>query len=171
MRRMTALAPLSLLLALGAAERPGWGEDLRSIAIDDLLTFNSVRPGFGSSQVQISPDGRYVVFQMRKTHLNENRYTYDLWLIRVDEPGSEPRQLTRNEPTRSATQWLTPRWSPDSKKVAYFSPRSGRSQIALIDVDTMEEVQLTRSGGLRAGFDDRRPHPGDGQRFQVGARR
>ncbi|HEY3120104.1 MAG TPA: prolyl oligopeptidase family serine peptidase [Vicinamibacteria bacterium] len=141
---------LALIAALGAARAETAD---RPITVADLLTVSSPTIGFGSPQVQISPDGKRIVYQLRRTLLEENRYVFDLWLI--DAAGGAPRQLTHLEPTTGAVRWLTPRWSPDSRRIAYFAPRGGRNQIALLNPDDGNEELLTQDEQVRAGFDPR----------------
>ncbi|MCI0627433.1 MAG: S9 family peptidase [Acidobacteria bacterium] len=112
----------------------------RFIAVRDLLNVNEAG-FFASGGVQISPNGKWVAFQVRKALLPENQYVYDLWL--VDTSGdSSPKQLTHNAPTGSMFVHLRPQWSPDSRKVAYFRSTERGRQIWLIDVATFEEGPL-----------------------------
>lgn len=147
---------LALLLSVAA---PGDGltaqsEDTRAITPQDILNVNEIGGAWGPSQVQISPDGKWVVYQMRRTLLGQNRYVFDLWLTDAAGSGS-PRQLTNNEPTRRANGFITPRWAPDSKALAYFSSKGSGNQIWLIRLSDLEEVQVTGSEEMRAGFEER----------------
>jgi dipeptidyl aminopeptidase/acylaminoacyl peptidase len=144
---------LGILAAISAARVEAVGAADRPITVGDLLAVNAPTVGFGSPQVQISPDGKRIVYQLRRTLLADNRYVFDLWLI--DTAGGAPRQLTHLEPTAGTVRWLTPRWSPDSRRIAYFKPAAGRSQIALLDPDDGREEPLTQDEQVRAGFDPR----------------
>jgi len=138
----TMAAPVSVALI----------DEPRAITPHDILNVNVIGGPWGSSQVQISPDGRWIVYQMRRTLLEQNRHVFDLWL--VDATGSAtPRQLTHNEPTRSGNAFITPRWSPDSRTIAYFSNKGDGDQIWLMRFPDLREEQLTGSEGMGAGFD------------------
>jgi acylaminoacyl-peptidase len=71
---------------------------------------------------QISPDGQWVVYVRQWADLMTDRRYSKLWLVKTD--GSEHRPLTSGKYTDG-----TPRWSPDGKRLAYISNRSGSAQI------------------------------------------
>jgi len=70
----------------------------------------------------------------------------NLWVI--DVKGERLRQLTDGTFRDSS-----PVWSPDGRRIAFLSNRSGSSQIHVMWVDTRETLQLTRvdrdPGGLK----------------------
>ena len=70
---------------------------------------------------QLSPDGAWLAMSQRSPD-------EDLLLLKLD--GSMARQLTND---RAIDRW--PRFSPDGKRVAFFSNRSGRPQIWEIHAD------------------------------------
>ena len=75
-----------------------------------------------ASDPQISPDGQWVVYVRQWSDpATDRRYT-TLWLARTD--GSEHRPLTTGKYGD-----VSPRWSPDGKRLAYVSDRSGTAQI------------------------------------------
>jgi len=146
---LAALAFFFLLEGLRAQS-----SELHPIGVDDLLAVNMIGSPWGTSQVQISPDGKWVVYQMRKTLFDQNKYVFDLWLI-DSEGKAEPKQLTHNDPTTRSMAFLTPRWSPNSKTIAYFATGEEGKEIALISMDDFSEHRLNLTEGLRAGFDVR----------------
>jgi dipeptidyl aminopeptidase/acylaminoacyl peptidase len=93
--------------------------------------------------VQLAPDGRRVVYEVRRTRWAANRYLTELWLRSADGRGS-PVRLVTGTPTTSAYQSLKARWSPDSRRIAYFSDRDGSNQIWLLNPDTKATEPLTR---------------------------
>lgn len=99
---------------------------------DDMLKVKSV------SDVQISPDGRSVAFAVTQHNLEIDEPISQVWLARAD--GTRPFQLT-HEMHSSAS----PRWSPDGKRVAFLSTRSGLSNIWISTSDGGETKQLTDS--------------------------
>src|SRR5262245_58230544 len=85
---------------------------------------------------RISPDGRYVAYQVQKTNWEENAFETEIW-IAVTSTG-ERYQLTNSK--KSSTN---PQWSPDLKRIAFTSDRDGKRQIYLIAPNGGEAVQLT----------------------------
>lgn len=88
------------------------------------------------SDPQVSPDGKWIVFALRKTDLEENRGRTDLWLIGCD--GITLRQLTAHPQNDT-----NPIWMPDSKTIFFISGRSGSSQVWRIRIDGGEAEQVT----------------------------
>jgi dipeptidyl aminopeptidase/acylaminoacyl peptidase len=89
------------------------------------------------SDPQVSPDGQWVAFVVRKTDLDANRGRTDLWLVRTD--GTGLRQLTSNPEADS-----NPRWGPDSRMIWFVSGRSGWSQVWRIRIDGGEAEQVSK---------------------------
>src|SRR5262245_61413120 len=84
-----------------------------TVQIEDIITQRAV------GDVQISPDGRQVVFSQGWA---SNTGTYpdaDLWLAESD--GSALRRLTPGE-----SHAVQPRWSPDGSLIACLSDRHAR---------------------------------------------
>src|ERR671927_67286 len=61
---------------------------------------------------QLSPDGRWVAYQVTVPDVSANRSRTQIYVVAV--AGGEPRQLTSGN--SSAT---SPRWSPDGSRLAY----------------------------------------------------
>jgi dipeptidyl aminopeptidase/acylaminoacyl peptidase len=85
---------------------------------------------------RISPDGRYVAYQVQKTNWEENAFETELWIAVIAT--GESYRLTNAK--KSSTN---PQWSPDSKRLAFISDRDGKRQIYLIAPNGGEAVQLT----------------------------
>ena len=88
---------------------------------------------------QISPDGRWVTFTVQTVDLAANRKPQQIWIMPGPDttPGA-PRQITRDGEANQRA-----RWSPDSRRIAYISDRSGSSQIWLMDPDGGNPKQVT----------------------------
>jgi dipeptidyl aminopeptidase/acylaminoacyl peptidase len=88
------------------------------------------------SDPQVSPDGQYIAFVLRKTDLEANKGRTDLWLIGAD--GAGLRRLTTHPENDS-----NPRWAPDGKSIYFLSSRSDSSQVWRIRIDAGEAEQIT----------------------------
>jgi dipeptidyl aminopeptidase/acylaminoacyl peptidase len=122
MKRL-ALFVLLLVPAAGLA---------RPMQVDDLFRFQRV------ADPQISPDGKWVVYQVGKVNLEANKTVTNLWIVST-EKGATPRRLTA-----SAKADRHPRWSPDSRSILFESNRGGSNQLWIIDIAGGEARQLTR---------------------------
>jgi Tol biopolymer transport system component len=90
------------------------------------------------NHVDISPDGNWLTYRtMGKQE--------DVFVSRTDNTGL--RQLTDD-----LHRDLGTRWSPDGKKIAHYSNRSGYLQIWTINADGSELRQLTQVPGHDIGF-------------------
>ncbi len=85
---------------------------------------------------RISPDGRYVAYQVQKTNWEENAFETEIWMA-VTVTG-ECYRLTNAKKSSN-----NPQWSSDSKRLAFISDRDGKRQIYLIAPNGGEAVQLT----------------------------
>ncbi len=102
----------------------------RAITIDDLFRIKLL----GSPQ--IAPDGSQIVFVYKWIDTEKNKYFSNLWRFRI---GEEAQPFTYGEWSDSQ-----PRWSPDSKYIAFVSNRQKpKSQIYVIPADGGEARPIT----------------------------
>ncbi len=85
----------------------------------------------------IAPDGSQIVFTRGFVDVKKDQNASSLWI--VDARGERLRQLTEGAFRDSA-----PAFSPDGKRIAFLSNRSGSTQIHVMWLDTRETAQLTR---------------------------
>ena len=85
---------------------------------------------------QISPDGRWMAFSVTTVDVSANKKPTQIWITLLD--GGAPRQITHDGDDNER-----PRWSPDSKRIAFVSNRSGSSQIWFMDPDGTNAKQAT----------------------------
>jgi dipeptidyl aminopeptidase/acylaminoacyl peptidase len=98
--------------------------------IEQSLNLKSV---FGA---RISPNGRFVAYQVQETNWADNAFETEIWVAVVAT--GERYQLTNAK--KSSTN---PSWSPDSKRIAFVSDRDGKRQLYLIAPAGGEAMQLT----------------------------
>ena len=88
---------------------------------------------------QISPDGQWVAYVRQwSDNMTDRRYS-NIWLVKAD--GSLHRPLTSGKFEETSA-----RWSPDGKRLAYVSNRSGSAQLYVRWMDTGESYALTNGG-------------------------
>src|SRR5260370_2496974 len=125
MKRFFVVSVLSLLAFASFAS----AQD-RRFTIDDLLKVRRV------SDPQVSPKGNLVAFTITDVDKTTNKSTTQIYLVPLG--GGETRQLTNDEHSSSS-----PRWSPDSEKLAFVSARDGEAQIWTIDVSSGALKKIT----------------------------
>lgn len=101
----------------------------RAITFRDLISMHRL------GDPQISPDGRRVAYVVATPDLEANRIPRDIWIVPV--AGGEPRQVTHGGSDDR------PRWSPDSKKLAFLSSRDGATQVYSVSIEGGEPTQAT----------------------------
>jgi dipeptidyl aminopeptidase/acylaminoacyl peptidase len=107
-------------------------ENPRGMTIDDIFSMKVV------SDPRISPDGRLVAFVVTKADLKANFFGSDIWIIGADRSALRPL-------TRSPRRNDHPRWSPDSRRLAFISDRDGKAQIYITSLDGGEPIRITDS--------------------------
>lgn len=110
-----------------------FAEAKRKIIVDDYFKFKKI------SDVQISPDGKKIVFVKREIIPDEKkkgelRRTQDIYMITLSD--NKIYRLTTHENGSSY-----PKWSPDGKYIAFLSSRIKKNQIWLLDMELGGEAQ------------------------------
>ena len=116
---------LFLLLLCGAAAAAQ-----KTITIDTLWDWRTV------SAPQISPDGTSVIYVLSWADKMNDAFYSNLWTVAVD--GGSQRPITQGAFRDSSALW-----SPDGKRIAWLSNRSGKQQIHVRWMDTGQEAQIT----------------------------
>ncbi len=125
---LAALAVVSAASARPASDAPEAKTHLFSI--HDMLAMDRI------SDSQVSPDGKWILFNLRTTDLEANRGRTDIWIVGADGKGL--RRLT----SHPAADWNA-RWSPCGSCVFFLSTRSGSAQVWRIKIDGGEAQQIT----------------------------
>jgi dipeptidyl aminopeptidase/acylaminoacyl peptidase len=89
-----------------------------------------------ADDVQISPDGSQIVYVRVSHDIMTDRARRNLWIINADG--------TDNRPLRSESKSsMSPRWSPDGKRLAYVSAAEGSPQLYVRWMDSGQTALLT----------------------------
>lgn len=86
------------------------GQVKHTPTLDEMLSLKTI------SAPKISPDGRFVVYQLRETNWKDDAYLSQLWLINVASGTSF--QLTRGKKSAGQAEW-----SPDGRWLAFVTER------------------------------------------------
>jgi dipeptidyl aminopeptidase/acylaminoacyl peptidase len=136
----TRLAFVSLaVLCLAVAAAPTAQQPTKYLDKATYFQMESV------SNPSISPDGTTVLFSRGYVDVMRDQNQSNLWVIGVN--GERLRQLTDG-----AWNDSSPVWSPDGKRIAFLSNRSGSTQLHVMWVDTRETLQLTRTERAPGGI-------------------
>ncbi|MFT3790423.1 MAG: prolyl oligopeptidase family serine peptidase [Rudaea sp.] len=124
-------------------------DDKRDITNEDLVNAPELL------DVQISPDGKQVLYEVRRTLYERNEYQTELWLRDADGK-TAARRLVAGPPVKSPFQSLRAQWAPDGRSFLYFATRDGSSLLTRYTLsDAREEVLLTQEW---AATDPRHTH-------------
>lgn len=119
-----ALLILIAVLVLGVRCQARSG-DKHLVTLADLLSLKG-----GNMHARLSPDGRWLAYAARKR----------IWILRV-----RPRGVAR-----AIASGRLPRWSPDGRRLAFYSDHSGRLQLWVFDLRMNRAEQMTH---LKGGID------------------
>jgi len=128
---MTAFVCLAVAGLVVAGFAQAGRKRTHPFSVYDLLAMERI------SDLQASPDGRWLAFVVRVTDLEANKGRTDIWLMAAD--GSGLRRLTTH-PAGSSS----PRWASDSRTLYFLSSRSDSGQVWRLMIDGGEAEQVTK---------------------------
>lgn len=107
----------------------------RRLQAEDLFRLHLI------TEAVIAPDASRICFVCEQIDRAENEYRSHLFLLPVD--GGEPRRLTSGEHRDFA-----PAFSPDGRRIAFLSTRSGEVQVWIMSAEGGEPAQVTHVEGI-----------------------
>ncbi len=112
--------------------------------VDALMKLSRV------SDPQVSPDGKMVAFTVQSVDLAANTKPQNIYVVPI--AGGDPVRITN-----AGTANDRPRWSPDSKSIAFISDRGGSAQVWILSPDGSGARQVTslatEAGGVLYSHD------------------
>jgi dipeptidyl aminopeptidase/acylaminoacyl peptidase len=123
---LKAIACMLLMITAGLAQaRPFTAKDL---ALLDRI-----------SDPRVSPDGRFVAYNLRSTDWDGNHGVNALWVIDRGTENAAPRLVRDQEKTSTS-----PRWSADGQWLYFISSRGGSAQVWRTPAKGGESRQMTK---------------------------
>ena len=139
MKRILSLAAVSLLgistMTVRSQDAPHAPAEAlspkRNLTIDDYFRIKDV------TDPQISPEGKWIAYEVTTRNLKEDKNESRIWMISVGGGEAIPS-------TAEKTSSSHPRWSPDGKYLAFLSARDeGKKQVWVLNRNGGEAQQLT----------------------------
>jgi dipeptidyl aminopeptidase/acylaminoacyl peptidase len=116
-------------LALTGVSHAAPPQGKRAMTFDDLISMQRV------SDLQVSPDGKWIALTVTTPDMPANRNASNIWVMPAG--GGDAKQITSSGHDNS------PRWSPDGKRLAFLSTRDGDAQIYFVAPDGGNATKLT----------------------------
>jgi dipeptidyl aminopeptidase/acylaminoacyl peptidase len=110
------------VFAVALTAMPMLGQTRRPMTFEDMMKMRRL------GDIDLSHDGKWVLFSATDVDLEKNTKTSHLWI--VPAAGGKEVALTASEAGESRG-----RFSPDGKQILFLSPREGGQQIYLADFD------------------------------------
>ena len=88
------------------------------------------------NEMQLSPDGKTILYVVKYFNLAENNGNSDIYTI--PSTGGTPKKLTDTKESE-----FNAVWRPDGKKIAYISTVSGSAQVWEMNPDGSNKKQIT----------------------------
>jgi dipeptidyl aminopeptidase/acylaminoacyl peptidase len=135
MTPVSAVISLLLLVSLGAPAAR------RTITHEDVFTMAR------TSRPVVSPDGKWIVYNVSEPSYDPAKSAADLWVVAPDGQ-SKPRRLTSTKEAESGAAW-----SPDSKWIAFTAKRDGDQvdQVYVIGADGGDARRVTTTATAASG--------------------
>jgi len=137
------IVTLAVAFAVGACSNPEKMTEEKKTYVPEtpVLTSDVMTPevlwSFGRiGNIELSPDGKTVLFSVTYYQMEENKPYRELYT--VPAAGGEVRRLTNTAVNESEAQWR-----PDGQKIGFISSESGSAQLWEMDPDGSAPRQVT----------------------------
>jgi dipeptidyl aminopeptidase/acylaminoacyl peptidase len=107
------------LVAIGLVAGIGATAHARPLTIQDVASLSRI------NAADVSPDGRWLVWEQRETDLAANRGRTDLWRLDLSRKGATPEKLAA-DPAKSEA---APAFSPDGQWLFFTADHGGKSAV------------------------------------------
>ena len=139
MKKLLLCGLAALALAPGLEPGPAAA---RPMTATDLATMKRI------GAPAVSPDGRWLVYQLRETDLAANRGRTDLWLQDLSRPGAAAIKIA----SAAEHNEHDPRFSSDGRWLYFLSNASGDEQVWRVSLPRGRPQQVTRVQGGVSGY-------------------
>ena len=123
--------PLLAAVALAAGARSAAAQARHPLTVNEFVGLDR------AAEPALSPDGRWVAYDVTTTDTATWRRRTDLWLVSAAGTG-EPRRLSGDSLGGRGA-----RWSADSRQLAFVTTRGGTPQVWIVTAQSGERRQLT----------------------------
>ncbi|MEX1221282.1 MAG: S9 family peptidase [Idiomarina sp.] len=130
MNLLKTVVPALLVVAMGGMNPALATTDKPHLAPEDIFELEH------ANNVQISPDGKYVVYVRSSFDVMADNTSRSLWLIDVATGKHTPLFADQHS-------YGNPSWAPDSNRLAFTSNRQGRNQIHVHWLQEQRTAQIT----------------------------
>ncbi|MBT3181622.1 MAG: S9 family peptidase [Deltaproteobacteria bacterium] len=119
------------LIAIFLINIPAHAKGKHPFGTDDMLKMYRI------SDPQLSPNGKWIIFNTSKPDLKKNKNLKDLWLVSID--GKTLKRLTNDANTE-----YNVRWFPKGNKIAFIKVHNKTAQIWTMNPFTKTQTQISR---------------------------
>src|SRR5271170_2698299 len=120
---MQALAKVPIIcILLAFAAIPNLAQTRRPMTFEDMMKMRRL------GDIDLSKDGKWVLFSATDVDLEKNTKTSHLWIV----PAAGGKEVALTDSLAGESRG---RFSPDGKQILFLSPREGGQQIYLADFD------------------------------------
>ncbi len=112
---------LFLTFLVLALTLPVFSQAKHPFTFEDMMKLKRV------GEPEVSPDGKWVIFNVVDVDLAANTRTPHIWI--VPTAGGQEKEIIADQDADR------PRWAPDGKRFAFISTKGGKSQVWVADFD------------------------------------
>ncbi|MGL4994007.1 MAG: alpha/beta fold hydrolase [Bacteroidales bacterium] len=143
---MTTLMTLGACSSSSDNKTMGRMIEKQEIVVENGVMTPEVLNSFGRlSDVQLSPDGKSILYGVSYVSIPENSSNRELFTMRVD--GSDKKQITKSANSESQARWIN-----GGKEIVFISSEGGTRQLWAMNSDGTSRRQISNEEGGVNGF-------------------